>query len=131
MIPPFIKYLIYGVIIWFVIKTIWDLVNPNWEKRHETRKDIDEIQERYSMYSFYSLEFFEFEAERLLEYVKVEGNKYKIIRVEELINAISEMKEIQYKQWERSGNPSYLGNKFKYNLRDGSKPGSKLPFDNL
>ena len=131
MIPPFIKYLIYGVIIWFVIKTIWDLVNPNWEKRHETRKDIDEIQERYSMYSFYSLEFFEFEAERLLEYVKVEGNKYKIIRVEELIIAISEMKEMQYKQWESSGNPSYLGNKFKYNLRDGSKPGSKLPFDNL
>ena len=40
------------------------------------------------MYPALSLEFFEIEAGRLLEYVKVEGNKYKIIRVEELIQAI-------------------------------------------
>ena len=131
MIPPFIKYLIYGVIIWFVIKTMWDLFNPNWEKRHKTRKDINEIQELYSMYPFYTLEYYELEAERLLEYTKIEGNKYKIIRVEELIEAISALKEIKFKQWERTENPSYLGNKFKYNLRDGSKPGSSLPYTNI
>ena len=59
----------------------------------------------------------------------MEGNKCKIIRVEKLIITISEMKEIIYKQWERSGNRSSLGNEFEYSLRDGSKPGSKLPFD--
>ena len=58
-----------------------------------------QVQEKYSMYSALSLEFFEIEAGRLLEYVKVEGNKYKIIRVEELIQAISELKVLKFAAW--------------------------------
>ena len=92
---------------------MWDLFNPNWEKRHKTRKSIGEIQEFYNWHPFYTLEYFELEAERLLEYTKIEGNKYKIIRVEELIEAISALKQTKFKQWERTGNPSYLGEKFK------------------
>ena len=51
------------------------------------------------MYPALSLEFFEIEAGRLLKYVKVEGNKYKIIRVEDLIQAISELKVLKFAAW--------------------------------
>tara|TARA_B100000073_G_scaffold221105_1_gene184045 strand:- start:191 stop:472 length:282 start_codon:yes stop_codon:yes gene_type:complete len=80
---------------------MWDLFKWDWETRHKTRKSIGEIQEFYNWHPFYTLEYFELEAKRLIEYTKIEGNKYKIIRVEELIEAISDLKQTKLKQWER------------------------------
>tara|TARA_B100001057_G_scaffold485027_1_gene564113 strand:+ start:54 stop:413 length:360 start_codon:yes stop_codon:yes gene_type:complete len=116
-----------------MLKDLFRFFIPDFsaEESFKRRKSISEIQERYGMYPALTLEFFEIEAERLLEYVKVEGNEYKIIRVEELIQAISELKDLKFGAWERTGNPSYLGVHCEHKGNDGSKPGEKLPYDNL
>ena len=100
-----------------------------WEKTNYTSYTDQDILEKLSDYSYWTLDLFSMDAKRILKIEEISGQEYRILIAERLVRTIERAKAYRYASYENTGRDCYLGEPHNKSEEDLKKfrPGEIIP----